>query len=259
MAIYFASDFHLGIDARYPSKVREKQLLAWFDEICPDAEAIYLVGDLFEFWFEWKRVVPKGFVRFLGKLAELVDQGIPIHVFTGNHDMWLFDYLESEIGVQLHRAPIQVKLQGKTILVGHGDGLGPGDYGYKRLKKLFRNKLAQWLLARAHPNLTMQVAYFWSGYSRASQPAKESFLGPDKEWLIAYSERKLSQNPGLDYCIFGHRHLPIDHLLSNGKSRYLNLGEWLTYNSYVRMENGEASLLYFEQKEVMASGQGTAL
>jgi len=159
--------------------------------------------------------------------------------------MWLFDYLETEIGVTLYRNPIVVQHHGQNILVGHGDGLGPGDYGYKRLKWLFRNRFAQWLLARLHPNLTMRMAYFWSGFSRSAQPAKKTFLGPDKEWLIAYSERKLSQQPELNYCIFGHRHLPIDYTLSNGQSRYLNLGEWLHYTSYVRLAEGKAELLYF--------------
>lgn len=246
MAIYFASDFHLGVAARVSSQEREAQLCAWMEHIRYDAEAIYLVGDLFEFWFEWKKVIPKGYVRFLGKIAQLVDSGIPVHVFTGNHDMWLFDYLETEIGVVLHRAPIQVQAQGKRLLVGHGDGLGPGDYGYKRLKKLFRNPFAQWLLARAHPNLTMQVAYYWSNRSRSTQPAEEEFLGADQEWLIAYCERKLATDPKIDYFIFGHRHLPIDHTLANGHSRYLNLGEWLHYNSYVKLDNGIGELLYWK-------------
>lgn len=221
--------------------------MAWLEACRQDAEAIYLVGDLFEFWFEWKGVVPRGYVRFLGKLAELADQGIPIHVFTGNHDMWLFDYLEKEIGVIMHRKPISVSLQGKQFLIGHGDGLGPGDYGYKRLKKLFAFKPAQWLLARFHPNFTMKIAYFWSGFSRSSQPAKEEFLGAENEWLAVYSEHKLAQNPKLDYCIFGHRHLPIDIVLSNGKSRYINLGEWLHYYTYVRLDNGKCELLTWER------------
>lgn len=245
MAIYFASDFHLGVAARVSSREREAQLVAWMEAIRQDAEAVYLVGDLFEFWFEWKKVIPKGYVRFLGKIAQLVDEGISVHVFTGNHDMWLFDYLETEIGVTLHRDPLTIEAQGKRILIGHGDGLGPGDYGYKRLKRLFRNPFAQWLLARAHPNLTMQVAYYWSGHSRSTQPAEDQFLGADKEWLIAYCERKLATDPSIDYFIFGHRHLPIDHRLSNGHSRYLNLGEWLHYNSYVKLENGIGELLYW--------------
>lgn len=245
MAIYFASDFHLGVDARHTTRERERRIVAWLETCRHDAEAIYLVGDLFEFWFEWRRVVPRGYVRFLGKLAELADAGIDLHVFTGNHDMWLFDYLETEIGVTLHRRPIRVTLQGKRFLLGHGDGLGPGDRGYKRLKKLFAWRPAQWLLARFHPDFTMWIAYFWSGFSRSTQPAETEFLGPDREWLIAYCERKLAQDPELDYLVFGHRHLPIDHTLSNGHSRYLNLGEWLHYYTYVRLEDGKCELLTF--------------
>lgn len=249
MAIYFASDFHLGVDARLTSVERERQVVRWLDSCAQDAEAIYLVGDLFEFWFEWSRVVPKGFVRFLGALADVVDSGIPVYVFTGNHDLWMQDYLTSEIGVKaIYREPQRMRLQGREILLAHGDGLGPGDKGYKRLKKVMNARWASWLYARLHPNLAMRLAYFFSGKSRSAQPPEVDFLGPDEEWLVAYSERKLAQDPKLDYCIFGHRHLPIDYTLSNGKSRYLNLGEWLHYNSYVRLENGEAELLYFERE-----------
>jgi len=249
MAVYFASDFHLGIDALHSSAERERRIVAWLEGCRQDAEAIYLVGDLFEFWFEWKRVVPRGYVRFLGKLAELVDAGIPIHVFTGNHDMWLFDYLEKEIGVQIHRERIWIEHQGKRILVGHGDGLGPNDYGYKRLKRLFRFKPARWLLTRFHPNFTIWIASFWSNFSRNHQPEEKQFLGADKEWLVAYSERKLAQDPRIDYFIFGHRHLPIEYLLSNEKSIYFNLGEWLNYYTYVRLANGIAELKTYQTHE----------
>ena len=246
MAIYFASDFHLGVDAATTSREREAAVVAWLDACWKrDAEAFYLVGDLFEFWFEWSAVVPRGYVRFLGKLAEIADAGIPIHVFTGNHDLWQRDYLETEIGVTLHRDPIRVEHYGYRILVGHGDGLGPGDTGYKLMKKVFVAPWAQWLYARLHPNLAMGLAFFFSGRSRSSQPPETEFLGPDEEWLVAYSERKLSQDPRLDLLIFGHRHLPIDHPLTNGKSRYLNLGEWLHYRSYVRLDGEGAKLLYW--------------
>jgi len=243
MAIYFASDFHLGVPAAVSSREREDQIVAWLDHYWrKDAEAFFLVGDLFEFWFEWQEVVPRGYVRFFGKLAEIADAGIAIHVFTGNHDMWFGDYLEREIGVTLHRRPVTVELLGHRLLIGHGDGLGPGDHGYKRLKRLFQARWARWLYGRLHPNLAMGVALYFSGKSRSSQPPEDEFLGADREWLVAYSERKLAADPTLNYCIFGHRHLPIDHLLSNGKARYLNLGEWLHYRSYVRLTTGGAEL-----------------
>ena len=250
MAIYLASDFHLGVDARVTSAARERQLVAWLDHCWKtDAEAFYLVGDLFEFWFEWRRVVPKGYVRFLGKLAEIVDAGIPVHVFTGNHDMWMIDYLEREIGVTLHFTGLRTRLLGHEVLIAHGDGLGPSDKGYKRLKRLFQAPWAKWLYARLHPNLAMGLAYYFSGASRESQPAETEFLGGEREWLVAYSERKLAQDPSLDYCIFGHRHLPIDYQLSNGRSRYLNLGEWLHYTSYCRMDERGAEILYWEKEQ----------
>ena len=239
MAIYLASDFHLGVDARHTSREREARIVAWLDEAFRrDAEAFYLVGDLFEFWFEWKRVVPRGYVRFLGKLAEICDAGIPVHVFTGNHDMWLEDYLVKEVGVVLHHRPVTVEHYGYRMLIGHGDGLGPGDTGYKLLKRLFRARWARWCYGRLHPNFAMGLAYYFSGQSRSTQPPEAEFLGPDREWLVAYSERKLARRPELDYLVFGHRHLPIDHLLSNGRSRYVNLGEWLHYYSYAVLDAG---------------------
>ena len=250
MAIYFASDFHLGVAARLPSREREDQIVAWLDACWKkDAEAFYLVGDLFEFWFEWAEVVPRGYIRLFGKLAEIADAGIPIHVFTGNHDMWFHDYLQKEIGVTLHRNPIRVSLLGHQLLIGHGDGLGPGDYGYKRLKRLFQARWARWCYARLHPNFAMGLAFFFSGKSRSGQPPETAFLGPDQEWLVAYSERKLAADPTLDYCVFGHRHLPIEHTLTNGRSWYLNLGEWLYYQSYVRLDETGAKLLYWGQNE----------
>ncbi|MBB4080644.1 UDP-2,3-diacylglucosamine hydrolase [Lewinella aquimaris] len=244
MPTFFASDFHLGVDARCSSRERELRIVRWLDHcVAEQAEAIYLVGDLFEFWFEWKRSVPRGYVRFLGKLAEITDRGIPIHVFTGNHDMWMEDYLPQETGVVLHRDPVVHTIYGKRVLIGHGDGLGPGDHGYKRLKKVMNAPWAKWLYGRLHPNLAMHLALFFSHQSRESQGPEAAFLGPEGEWLVAYCERKLAQDPALDYCIFGHRHIPIDFTLSNGSTRYLNLGEWLFECTYLRMDAESASLL----------------
>lgn len=249
MAIYFASDFHLGIDAATTSREREAAIVAWLDHCWKtDAEAFYLVGDLFEFWFEWQAVVPKGYVRFLGKLAEIADAGVPIHVFTGNHDLWQRDYLEKEIGAILHRRRIRTELMGHQLLIGHGDGLGPNDVGYKRMKKLFTASWAQWLYARLHPNLGVKLAYFFSGQSRGGNFREPEFLGADEEWLVAYAERKTAQDPTLDYLIFGHRHYPIDFTLSNGTARYLNLGEWLNYQTYVRLDAEGIELLTWPEK-----------
>lgn len=245
MPTFFASDFHLGVDARLGSRERELEIVKWLDHcVAENADAIYLVGDLFEFWFEWKRAVPRGYVRFLGKLAELTDGGLPVHVFTGNHDMWMQDYLTEEMGVTMHRTPIERTIYGKQLVIGHGDGLGPGDYGYKRLKKVINAPWARWLYARLHPNLSMRLAHYFSHKSRDSQEPEDEFLGSGREFLVDYSERRLARNPHLDYCIFGHRHLPIDYLLSNEKSRYVNLGEWLYYHTYLRLDDtGEATLM----------------
>ncbi len=246
--IYFASDFHLGIDARLSSRERERQILRWLDSIRDEAGEIYLVGDLFDFWFEYKTVVPKGFVRLLGKLAELRDSGIEIHYFTGNHDMWMFRYFEEELGIPTHREPIIRERNGKTFFIGHGDGLGPGDHGYKFIKRVFANPFSQWLFERLHPNFGIRLANFWSGSSRKRDRDAGRFLGSEKEWLIAYCNRKLDQL-SIDYFIFGHRHLPIDHTLKNGRSRYINLGDWMHYNSYAVFDGEELQLHFFENEE----------
>jgi UDP-2,3-diacylglucosamine hydrolase len=229
--IYFASDFHLGVPDKISSLNREKLLVKWLDEIKTDAEAIYLMGDLFDFWFEYKTAVPKGFVRILGKLAELTDQGIPITLFTGNHDMWIFDYLPKELNVTVIREPIEKTFNGKTFLLGHGDGLGPGDKGYKFIKKVFANPICQWLFARLHPNFGIGLANYFSGKSRVANHIKdEQFTGEENEWLVQYCKSVLKQKK-IDYFIFGHRHLALDIKL-NDNSRYINLGEWVKQPHY---------------------------
>ena len=228
--IYFASDLHLGVPNREKSLVREKLFVQWLDEIKNDAEAIYLVGDIFDFWFEYKKAVPKGYVRLLGKLAEISDLGIPIHIFTGNHDMWLFDYLEDEINAHIYREPIEVSLKGKRFFIGHGDGLGPGDNGYKLIKKIFKNKLCQWLFERIHPNLGISIAQYWSKKSRIANGEKDESYYGEKEWLTQFCKEKM-KTIEVDYFIFGHRHLPLQVDLGNN-TIYINLGEWVNYNSY---------------------------
>jgi len=227
---YFASDFHLGVDSLETSIEREKRIVRWLEDIRNDADSVYLVGDIFDYWFEYAAAVPKGFVRLLGKLAELKDQGIDIYAFTGNHDMWMFGYFENELGIPVYRKPVYREIDGKTFIIGHGDGLGPGDHGYKFIKRVFANKATQWLFARIHPNTGIGLMKFFSGKSRDYTSVPE-FLGEDKEWLIQYCIEKLRETE-IDYFIFGHRHVPIDHLLPNGKSRYINLGDWLTHYTY---------------------------
>ena len=242
--IYFISDFHLGVPNDKDSRKREDKIVAWLNSISHDVQILYLMGDVFDYWFEYKEVVPRGYVRLLGKLAELSDAGVEMHYFTGNHDMWVFDYLPKEIGLQIHRAPIQKEYNGKKFFLGHGDGLGPGDFGYKFIKKVFANKLSQWLFARVHPNTGIGLMKFFSRKSRiATGTSDDVYLGDDKEWLMIFS-REVLQKEHYDYFIFGHRHLPLDKQL-NDQSRYINLGEWINHFTYAVFDGHELLLKKF--------------
>lgn len=241
--IYFASDFHLGAPNASESFEREVRICSWLDSIEEDCEQLFLMGDIFDFWFEYKHVVPKGYIRLLGRLAKFTDKGIPVYLFTGNHDMWAFDYLEKEIGIQIHRKPIDIELKGKKFHLGHGDGLGPGDYKYKVLKKVFENKLCQKLFGIIHPFFGIGLADFLSKRSRAKTGhTDEVFLGEEKEWLIQYCKEKNKSNP-VDFYVFGHRHLPIHHKIDN--AIYMNIGDWIKYNSFAEFDGEQLKLNYF--------------
>lgn len=245
--IYFVSDVHLGTPDMESSRTREKHLVKWLDEVKTDAKEIYIVGDLFDFWFEYKRAVPKGYTRILGKLAELSDSGIKLHFFTGNHDLWMFGYFEEELGIPVYHKPITRTINGKKFFIGHGDGLGPGDTGYKILKKLFRNRFCQWLYSLPHPNIGIGLASFFSRRSRyANGDAElEAFQGEDREWLLMYARKKL-QEEHFDYFVFGHRHLDIDFGLTE-KSKYINLGDWLHHYTYAVFDGNTLELKYYEK------------
>jgi UDP-2,3-diacylglucosamine hydrolase len=244
---YFISDFHLGVPDYQSSLKREKKIVRWLTEVSSDAKEIFLVGDIFDFWFEYKTVVPKGYVRLLGKLAELTDAGIIIHFFTGNHDMWCNDYLPKEIGVKLHKDPIRINIEGKSFYIGHGDGLGPGDRGYKFLKSFFKSPLCQFFFGWIHPDIGIRIADFFSGKSRAANMKNdEIFKGEENEWLLQYCKEKLSKGEGADYFIFGHRHLPLDIPLE-ANSRYINLGEWLNYCTYAVFDGKNLELKYYRE------------
>lgn len=246
--IYFASDFHLGVPSYEESRKREDLIVKWLDEVSKDAKAIFLVGDIFDFWFEYKNAIPKGFVRLQGKIAELTDKGIEVHFFIGNHDMWMFGYHEKELGIKLHKEPITYEAHGKKLFIGHGDGLGPGDKGYKFIKRIFSNKFFQWCFARLHPNFGIGVANYFSRSSRAATgDTDEKFMGADNEWLYLYSKRKLEQEH-FDYFVFGHRHLPIDIEVGEG-SRYYNLGDWLKYYTYGVLDEGVFHLKTYPSNE----------
>ncbi|HUS02329.1 MAG TPA: UDP-2,3-diacylglucosamine diphosphatase [Chitinophagaceae bacterium] len=242
--IYFLSDFHLGAPDYETSLAREKRVVKFLDIIKNDAEQIFILGDLFDFWYEYKRVVPKGFVRILGKLAELTDSGIEIHFFVGNHDMWMKGYFEKELNIKVYHHPEEFDLNGKIFLIGHGDGLGPGDHRYKFLKKVFRNKISQWLFGILHPGFGIGLADYFSSKSRATAGKnEEQFLGEDKEWLIIFS-REMLKKKHYDYFIFGHRHLPINFKLADATT-YINLGDWIKYNSYVVFDGENAQLKFY--------------
>lgn len=229
--IYFSSDNHLGAPTHAESLPREKIFVKWLDSIKHDAEVIFLLGDLFDFWFEYKTVVPKGFVRTLGKLAELRDSGIQIHFFVGNHDLWMHDYFEKELNIPVYHKPKEFVFNNKHFLIGHGDGLGPGDKGYKRMKKVFTNPFSKWLFRWLHPDLGVRLAQHLSVKNKfISGDEDKEFLGEDKEWLAQYSKRKL-ESKHYDYFIFGHRHLPMKINVGEN-STYFNLGDWINYYSY---------------------------
>lgn len=236
--IYFASDNHLGAPNRTLSLEREKKFVAWLDTVKQDAAVIFLLGDLFDFWFEYKTVVPKGFTRTLGKLAELSDSGIKVYYFVGNHDLWMKGYFEEELQIEVFHSPREFQIQNKLFFVGHGDGLGPGDKGFKRMKKVFTNPFAQWVFKWIHPDWGVRVAQYFSVKNKLISGKEDiKFLGTDKEWLVQYAKRKLEQK-NYDYFIFGHRHLPLDIDL-DGKAKYINLGDWITYYTYA-VYNGES-------------------
>jgi UDP-2,3-diacylglucosamine hydrolase len=229
--IYFLSDFHLGAPDHFISLEREKRIIQFLGEIRKDAAEIFIVGDLFDFWYEYRTVVPKGYVRILGKLAEITDAGIAIHFFVGNHDMWMSGYFEAELNIPVYHEPKSFAWNGKKFLIGHGDGLGPGDHGYKFIKKIFRNRFCQWLFGIMPPAVGVGLANYFSRKSRAvTGQVDEQFLGPENEWLILYSKEILGKEY-FDFLIFGHRHLPIDFKFENG-SRYINLGDWIRYCTY---------------------------
>ena len=242
--LYFASDFHLGTPNAEASLVREKKIIKWLESIEDDAAGIVLVGDIFDFWFEYKRVIPKGFLRFQAKLADLVDKNIPILLFTGNHDAWMFDYFPKEMGIPVYRRPIVLEVGDRKLFVGHGDGLGPGDSFYKLLKKIFESKIAQWFFRWIHPDIGIALAHAWSRSSRISSTDKDlGFTTKEGEWLWHYS-MEIESATHHDYYIFGHRHIPLD-LAVGDHSKYLNLGEWVNHFTYVKYDGKKAELLSY--------------
>ncbi len=230
--IYFISDAHLGLFPPEKSALREKRLVNWLDTIKNDVAELYLLGDIFDFWHEYKHVAPRGHTRFLGKLAELSDSGVKIHFFTGNHDVWVYDYLPSEIGLTVYGKHVERIMDGHLFYIGHGDGLGSGNSGYKLLKRIFTNKALQWFFARIHPNAAMKFGKWWSKNSRyAKGIVAEPYKGDQNEQQIVFA-RKMLHHKHYDYFIFGHRHIPFEVSIGED-SKVVNAGDWINNFTYV--------------------------
>ncbi|TAE53209.1 MAG: UDP-2,3-diacylglucosamine diphosphatase, partial [Bacteroidetes bacterium] len=242
---YILSDLHLGAPHAAQSREREKHVARWLRHIAPHADSIYLVGDIFDFWFEYKKAVPKGFVRFLGTLGDIADMGVPLHLFTGNHDLWLKDYLEQEIQAHIYTKPVIHSLYGRRYYIAHGDGLGPGDHGYKLMKRVFTHPLNQWLFRLLHPDLGIGLAHKVSAKQNSdsdyfAKQREEDHLG-DQEFLYVHSREMYAQHPDIEAFVYGHRHLLTDDALTNGP-RVIYLGDWIRYFSYLEVSESGAEL-----------------
>ncbi|MDL1912919.1 MAG: UDP-2,3-diacylglucosamine diphosphatase [Bergeyella sp.] len=244
--IYFASDQHFGSPSPKESKPRENRFILWLEKIKKEAQVLFLMGDLFDFWHEWNYVVPKGYIRVLGKIAELKDAGVEIIFFVGNHDLWMRNYFQEELGISVYFEKQIFSIADKKFLLAHGDGLGPRDTGYKRMKKLFTHPLAQWAFRWLHPDLAMKMALYFSRKNKLiSGEEDKRFLGADKEHLILYSRYK-NNKENFDYFVFGHRHLPM--ILSVGENaKYINLGDWVSHFTYGVFDGNSFSLQVFEE------------
>lgn len=242
--VYFASDNHLGAPTMEDSRPREQKFIRWLDRVKTDAGAIFLMGDLFDFWFEYKTVVPKGFTRTLGKLAELTDAGIAVYYFVGNHDLWMDGYFEEELNIPVFHKPQRYSIGGQTFFIGHGDGLGPDDKGFKRMKKVFTNPVSKWFFRWLHPDIGVRLGQYFSVKNKLISGDEDAqFLGNDKEWLVQYALRKL-ETQHYDHFIFGHRHLPLEIDL-NEESKYTNLGDWIHYFTYAEFDGKKLQLKTF--------------
>lgn len=242
--VYFASDAHLGSKMHADSVETERKLCRWLDFARQDAQTIYLLGDIFDFWFEYKTVVPRGFTRLLGKLSEITDSGVKVHFFIGNHDIWLTDYLQNECGLIIHREPFVTEISGKKFFIAHGDGLADKSVSFRLLRRVFHSKFLRFLLAGVHPRWTVALAHAWSNKSRENGGVQD-FLGEDKEYLIQFAKQEIIRTPDIDYFVFGHRHILLDFPL-NGKSRVINIGDWIQYFSYGVFDGSEMKLERFQ-------------
>ncbi|MCR5779951.1 MAG: UDP-2,3-diacylglucosamine diphosphatase [Bacteroidaceae bacterium] len=238
--IYFISDAHLGSRGIPHARTQERRLVRFLDSIKDKAGAVYMLGDMFDYWYEFKLVVPRGFTRFLGKVSELTDMGVEVHYFTGNHDIWAFDYLEKECGVIIHREPITMELGDKVFYLAHGDGLGDPNKTFKFLRWLFHNRPAQILFSTIHPRWSMELGLAWAKQSRLKHEAagELKYLGEDKEYLVLFAKDYLRTHPNVNYFLFGHRHIELDLMLSR-TTRLMILGDWITYFTYAVFDGAQ--------------------
>jgi UDP-2,3-diacylglucosamine hydrolase len=243
---YFISDIHLGAPALNNNPERERLFVEWLTEAGKDADEIYLLGDIFDFWYEYRKVAPRGFVRTLGKIAELTDRGINVHFFTGNHDVWVYDYLPSETGVILHREPILKKIGNKTFYLGHGDGLDPDDKGYLLMKRIFVSKTAQFFFSRLHPNIAFWFGHRWAKHSRNSKGILPDYTDDiDNEGAVKFAQNYIQTTP-VDYFIFGHRHIFQETEIGSG-TKVIFLGEWFNFFSYAVFDGETTELKKFKE------------
>lgn len=242
---YFLSDAHLGSASHKDPIETERKLCRFLDIAKADAKAIFLVGDIFDYWFEYKTVVPRGFTRILGKLSEITDSGIEVHFFIGNHDIWLTDYLENECGLIVHRTSFVTTINNKKLFIAHGDGLGDTSKSFRLLRRLFHSKFLRFLFAAIHPRWTVSLAHAWSAHSRASGNVAE-YMGEDKEFLIQFAKEEIKRDPSIDYFIFGHRHILLDFKI-NEKTHAIHLGDWITYFSYAVLDDNGIRLETYKE------------
>lgn len=252
-SVFFISDLHLGAGTLENPLDYERRVVRFLESIEDDCEALYLVGDIIDYWFEYKRVVPRGFTRFLGQLGKMCDKGIEIHWFTGNHDIWIFDYIPQEVGCKLHRGPLETEIRGKKMFIAHGDGLGDDSKALKFMTGFFHNRFCQWAYSLIHPDLSTKFAYWWSKKSRLNGDDFPEFLGENKEHLVLFAKEKLQQvkqeNGHIDYFVFGHRHIELDLMMARD-TRLFILGDWIKHFSYAVMDkNGKMWMDNFEMPE----------
>ena len=233
---------HLGSPVFGDPREREKRFVGWLDSIKEETKTLYLIGDVFDFWFEYRKAVPRGFTRFLGKLAEFSDAGIEIHYFTGNHDVWVYDYLPEEIGLIVHRKPLVTEISGKTFYIAHGDGQGYNPFLFNLIRGIFHNRLCQFLFRLIHPDIGIKLAHTWANHSRMKEKKRTlPYLGEDKEHLVIYAKSYIREHPETNYLIFGHRHILLDSMLTP-QNRMVVIGDWLQHFSYAVFDGEGLSL-----------------